>query len=83
MAALIVAPAAFCALALFCSILFAQAISGDITTERPGVFSLAGAKARWDAWEALRGKPQAEARVEYVAIVDALLEKYGAKSGAA
>ena len=43
-----------------------QAKVGDCNTSRPGMFDFAG-KAKWDAWDALKGKSQEDAMTEYIA----------------
>eukprot|EP00744_Colponema_vietnamica_P002261 GILI01003585.1.p1 GENE.GILI01003585.1~~GILI01003585.1.p1 ORF type:complete len:102 (-),score=42.33 GILI01003585.1:65-337(-) len=52
--------------------LYKQGTVGDNTTSRPGMFDMKG-KAKWDAWEAVKGKPQDDAKTEYVALVLTLL----------
>ena len=54
--------------------LYKQGSVGDVAGERPGGFDLVGA-AKYDAWAALRGKPQEEARAEYAALVDHLANR--------
>ncbi|MDX5418451.1 MAG: acyl-CoA-binding protein [Hymenobacteraceae bacterium] len=51
--------------------LFKQASEGNVNTERPGGFDFK-AIAKWDAWKKLEGKPQDEAREEYVQLVNRL-----------
>ena len=51
--------------------LFKQATEGDVNTERPGGFDFKNI-AKWDAWKKLEGKPQDEAREEYVQLVNKL-----------
>lgn len=41
-------------------------------------FSSIEARAKWDAWAAHKGKSQDDAKAEYVKVVAALVEKYGA-----
>lgn len=50
---------------------YKQATVGDCNTERPGMFDLTG-KAKWDAWNSLRGLSQEESKSKYVASVAAL-----------
>jgi small subunit ribosomal protein S27Ae len=50
---------------------YKQATVGDCTTERPGMFDLKG-KAKWDAWNSLKGVPQKEAEAKYITTVAAL-----------
>lgn len=45
--------------------LFKQGTIGDVNTERPGLFDLAG-KAKWDAWQSFKGTSQAAAKHQYV-----------------
>ncbi|CAH2447036.1 Acyl-CoA-binding protein [Komagataella phaffii CBS 7435] len=55
--------------------LFKQATVGDNTTEKPGVFDFKG-KAKWEAWDKLKGTSQEEAEQEYIAYVGDLEDKY-------
>ncbi|XP_007057109.1 acyl-CoA-binding protein isoform X1 [Chelonia mydas] len=55
---------------------FKQATVGDINTERPGFLDFKG-KAKWDAWNALKGIPKEEAVKAYIAKVEELKGKYG------
>ena len=50
---------------------YKQATIGDCNTERPGMFDLTG-KAKWDAWNSLKGVPQKEAETKYITTVAAL-----------
>ena len=52
--------------------LFKQASSGDATGKRPGAFNMV-ARAKFDAWAALKGTSAEEARKRYVELVDRLL----------
>ncbi|KAI5062074.1 hypothetical protein GOP47_0022613 [Adiantum capillus-veneris] len=45
--------------------LFKQATTGDCNTSRPGLLDLKG-KAKWDAWNALKGKTKEEAMEDYI-----------------
>ncbi|KAG5178386.1 acyl-CoA-binding protein [Tribonema minus] len=54
--------------------LFKQANAGDCSTSRPGMFDLQG-KAKWDAWDALKGKTKEEAMAEYIAQVESIMAK--------
>jgi carboxylesterase len=51
--------------------LYKQASVGDVTGDRPSIMDPVG-RAKFDAWEALRGKPSAQAMAEYVALVSSL-----------
>lgn len=44
---------------------FKQGTTGDVNINRPGMFDLTG-KAKWDAWNAIKGLSQEEARARYV-----------------
>ncbi|KAI8885946.1 acyl-CoA-binding protein [Backusella circina FSU 941] len=55
--------------------LFKQANVGDCNTTRPGAFDFTG-KAKWDAWNAIKGKSSADAETEYIAFVKELQAKY-------
>ncbi|XP_029967237.1 acyl-CoA-binding protein [Salarias fasciatus] len=56
--------------------LFKQANVGDVNTARPGMLDFTG-KAKWDAWEKLKGKSKEDAMNEYIALVEELKGKYG------
>ena len=49
--------------------LFKQAESGDAPTKAPSRLN-AVAFAKWQAWDALRARPAARARADYVALID-------------
>ncbi len=51
--------------------LYKQATEGDVAGERPGGFDFK-AMAKYDAWAKLKGKPQADAEQEYIALVGSL-----------
>ncbi|CAM2100591.1 unnamed protein product [Caretta caretta] len=55
---------------------FKQATVGEINTERPGFLDFKG-KAKWDAWNALKGIAKEEAMKAYIAKVEELKGKYG------
>ncbi|XP_065269199.1 acyl-CoA-binding protein isoform X1 [Emys orbicularis] len=55
---------------------FKQATVGDINTERPGFLDFKG-KAKWDAWNTLKGMAKEEAMKAYIAKVEELKGKYG------
>ncbi|MCQ2816429.1 MAG: acyl-CoA-binding protein [archaeon] len=48
--------------------LYKQGTIGDINTERPGMLDFKG-KAKWDAWNGVKGMPQNEAKKQYVEYV--------------
>ena len=53
--------------------LFKQAKVGDCNTSKPGMLDLKG-KAKWNAWNDLKGKAADEAKEEYIAKVEQLKE---------
>lgn len=48
--------------------LYKQASSGDASGERPGVTDMIN-RAKWDAWEALKGTSTDDAMQQYVNLV--------------
>jgi len=56
--------------------LYKQANIGDVSGPKPGAFDLRG-KAKYGAWQALKGMSQTEAMTEYVALIDQLAEEAG------
>ncbi len=55
--------------------LFKQASEGDVSGDRPGGFDFK-AIAKFDAWEALKGKSKEQAMQEYVSLMDKLHQQY-------
>ena len=53
--------------------LFKQASSGDVDGKRPGFTDMVG-RAKWDAWNTLKGKSADEAMQEYVDLIEGLKE---------
>ncbi len=51
--------------------LYKQGSLGDNDQARPG-FSDPVARAKWDAWNGLKGVPRQEAMAQYIALVDSL-----------
>lgn len=51
--------------------LYKQASSGDVEGERPGFTDMVG-RAKWDAWDALKGLSSADAMQRYIDLVDEL-----------
>ena len=51
--------------------LYKQATEGDVQGKRPGFTNPVG-RAKYDAWEALRGTTADTARSDYVALVSSL-----------
>ncbi|MDW3648171.1 MAG: acyl-CoA-binding protein [Bacteroidia bacterium] len=52
--------------------LYKQGSLGDIDMEAPGVFDFV-AKAKYNAWEQLKGLSQDDAKMQYIDLVDELL----------
>ena len=53
--------------------LYKQASSGDVEGKRPGFTDMVG-RAKYDAWDALKGKTSDEAMQEYVDLIESLKE---------
>ncbi|AEK62879.1 acyl-CoA-binding protein [Collimonas fungivorans] len=51
--------------------LFKQASSGDATGERPGMTDFVG-RAKWDAWNELKGISQDDAKQQYIDLIESL-----------
>ncbi|VVE88743.1 acyl-CoA-binding protein [Pandoraea bronchicola] len=51
--------------------LFKQGTEGDVSGTRPGMTDFVG-RAKFDAWEMLKGKSKEEAQEAYVALVEEL-----------
>jgi diazepam-binding inhibitor (GABA receptor modulator, acyl-CoA-binding protein) len=51
--------------------LFKQGSSGDVTGERPGMTDFVG-RAKYDAWERLKGTSQDDAMQQYVDLIEEL-----------
>ncbi len=51
--------------------LYKQASSGDVADKRPGFSDMVG-RAKWDAWNAAKGKSSDEAMQEYVDLIESL-----------
>lgn len=51
--------------------LYKQSTSGDVSTKRPGFTDPVG-KAKWDAWDAVKGTSEGDAQAQYVALVESL-----------
>ena len=51
--------------------LYKQATLGDVTEKKPGFGDMIG-RAKWDAWHALQGKTNDDAKQEYVDLVESL-----------
>jgi acyl-CoA-binding protein len=51
--------------------LYKQASTGDVEGKRPGFTDMVG-RAKWDAWNDIKGKGTDEAMKEYVALIESL-----------
>jgi acyl-CoA-binding protein len=51
--------------------LYKQATSGDVDGKRPGFSDMVG-RAKWDAWNELKGTSAEEAMQRYIALVEEL-----------
>lgn len=51
--------------------LYKQATSGDVDGKRPGFGDMVG-RAKWDAWNGVKGKATNEAMQEYVDLIESL-----------
>ncbi|XP_063729616.1 acyl-CoA-binding protein-like [Symsagittifera roscoffensis] len=55
--------------------LFKQATVGDVNTSRPGIIDFKG-KAKWDAWEKIKGMSKEDAEQKYISMAEELKAKY-------
>ncbi|TFY74134.1 hypothetical protein EWM64_g9878 [Hericium alpestre] len=53
---------------------YKQATIGDVNVPRPGMLDFTG-KAKWDAWKAVEGTSQADAKAKYVEKLLEVLKK--------
>jgi acyl-CoA-binding protein len=51
--------------------LYKQASSGDADGKRPGFTDMVG-RAKWDAWNGLKGKTADEAMQDYIELIESL-----------
>jgi acyl-CoA-binding protein len=51
--------------------LYKQATAGDVEGKRPGFSDMVG-RAKWDAWNAVKGKAADGARQEYIDLIESL-----------
>ena len=51
--------------------LFKQASAGDVEGKRPGFTDMVG-RAKYDAWDALKGTPKEDAMQQYVELINGL-----------
>lgn len=58
--------------------LFKQSTVGDINIECPSIFNISG-RAKWYAWNEQKGKTGEQAKIDYIALVDRLIQEIGIK----
>ena len=51
--------------------LFKQSTEGDVSGSKPGFSDLVG-RAKWDAWNALKGRTREEAMQAYIDLIESL-----------
>lgn len=51
--------------------LFKQATTGDVTEKKPGFSDMIG-RAKWDAWNGLKGTGKEDAMQQYVDLIESL-----------
>ncbi len=51
--------------------LYKQGSTGDNTDKKPGFGDMVG-RAKWDAWNSLKGTPQDDAMQQYIDLIDSL-----------
>ena len=51
--------------------LYKQATAGDVSEKKPGFGDMIG-RAKWDAWNAVKGTDSDEAKRQYVALITSL-----------
>ncbi len=51
--------------------LYKQATQGDVQGDKPGMTDLVG-RAKWDAWNGLKGLARDEAMQRYIDLIDSL-----------
>lgn len=51
--------------------LYKQASAGDVTDKKPGFGDMVG-RAKWDAWDALKGTGKDDAMQQYIDLIDSL-----------
>ena len=56
--------------------LFKQATEGDVTGKRPGMTNFVG-RAKFDAWEKLKGMSSEEAMQKYIDLLEDMKKKAG------
>jgi diazepam-binding inhibitor (GABA receptor modulating acyl-CoA-binding protein) len=58
---------------------YKQATEGDVKTQRPGILDFVG-KAKWDAWKAVEGTGNEDAKKNYIELLVGDLDKLTPKS---
>ncbi len=53
--------------------LYKQATAGDVDGKRPGFTDMVG-RAKWDAWNEIKGTSADDAMKQYVSLIDSLKE---------
>lgn len=51
--------------------LYKQATSGDVTEKKPGFGDMVG-RAKWDAWNAVKGVSSDDAMQQYIDLIESL-----------
>jgi acyl-CoA-binding protein len=51
--------------------LYKQATTGDVTEKKPGFGDMVG-RAKWDAWNGLKGTSSEDAKKQYVELIQSL-----------
>jgi len=51
--------------------LYKQATAGDVTEKKPGFGDMVG-RAKWDAWNGLKGTSSEDAKKQYVELIQSL-----------
>jgi diazepam-binding inhibitor (GABA receptor modulator, acyl-CoA-binding protein) len=51
--------------------LYKQATAGDVDGKRPGFTDMVG-RAKWDAWNEVKGKAAPEAQQDYIDLIEGL-----------
>lgn len=51
--------------------LYKQASTGDVEGDRPGMTDFVG-RAKWDAWNTLKGKSSEQAMQDYIDLIESL-----------
>ena len=51
--------------------LFKQGTTGDVEGDRPGMTDFVG-RAKWDAWDAVKGTPKEDAMRQYIDLINGL-----------